>query len=259
MKNNLRMLIYMGVVLLVSTGWADDGEALGFKSLFNGKDLSGWIDVNTSKDTWSVKDGILVCSGHPIGVMRSAKQYENFILEIEWRHMEAGGNSGVFVWSEGTPFKDTRLARGVEVQMLELDWAVQRKATDAYVHGELFGTMGLKVVPDNPRGLRSKSLEKRCKGKGKWNKYVVVCIDGVIKLSVNGKFVNGISHAEVKKGYLCLESEGAEIHFRKIRIMELPPGITSEMQAAPVIKDKKKSAAKSDIDHKKNSKSSNAQ
>jgi hypothetical protein len=228
----------MGVVLLVSTGWADGGEALGFKSLFNGKDLSGWIDVNTSKDTWSVKDGILVCSGHPIGVMRSAKQYENFILEIEWRHMEAGGNSGVFVWSEGTPFKDTRLARGVEVQMLELDWAVQHKATDAYVHGELFGTMGLKVV---------------------WNKYVVVCIDGVIKLSVNGKFVNGISHAEVKKGYLCLESEGAEIHFRKIRIMELPPGITSEMQAAPVVKDKKKSAAKSDVDHKKNSKSSNAQ
>ena len=71
----------------------------GFTNLFNGKDLANWVDVNTSPETWSVKDGILVCSGKPIGVMRSEKQYENFILVIEWRHMEAGGNSGVFLLS----------------------------------------------------------------------------------------------------------------------------------------------------------------
>ena len=52
----------------------------------------------------------------------------------------------------------------------------------------------------------------------------MVAVDGVIKLSVNGKFVNGISHSTQRNGYLCLESEGAEIHFRNINIMELPPG-----------------------------------
>ena len=62
--------------------------------LFNGKDLSGWIDVNTSPETWYVKDGLLICKGKPIGVMRSEKQYENFLLHVEWRHMEPGGNSG---------------------------------------------------------------------------------------------------------------------------------------------------------------------
>ena len=237
MKVLLKFLVCVGVVgFLLGSSLDQREEKLAFKSLFNGKDLSGWVNVNTAADTWNVKDGILVCSGHPIGVMRSEKQYENFILEIEWRHMEAGGNSGVFVWSQGTPWKKGPLARGVEVQMLELEWALQHNQTDAYVHGELFGTMGLKTVPDNPRGVRSKSLEKRCKGKGQWNKYVVVCVDGVIKLSVNGKFVNGISKAEVKKGYLCLESEGAEIHFRNIRILELPPGITSEEQTAPAVK-----------------------
>jgi hypothetical protein len=60
-------------------------------------------------------------------------------------------------------------------------------------------------------------------------------VDGVIKLSVNGKFVNGISRASVRKGYLCLESEGAEIHFRNIRIMELPPGMATPEQTAPVV------------------------
>ena len=63
-------------------------EQFGFTHLFNGKDLTNWVDVNTSPETWSVKDGLLVCSGKPIGVMRSERQYENFILVIEWRHME---------------------------------------------------------------------------------------------------------------------------------------------------------------------------
>jgi len=176
--------------------------------------------------------------------MRSERQYENFILQIEWRHMEAGGNSGVFLWCDAIPQR-SRLPKGMEVQMLELDWVHQHKSAKgelppiAYVHGELFGAGGMTAIPDNPRGRRSKSLENRCKGKGEWNKYVVVAVDGVVKLSVNGKFVNGIRNASVKKGYLCLESEGREIHFRNIKIMELPKGLTDETNTAPLIKNEK--------------------
>jgi hypothetical protein len=215
-----------------------------WKSLFNGKDLSEWVDVNTTPETWTARDGLLVCTGHPIGVMRSKKQYENFILHIEWRHMEAGGNSGVFVWSEGSTPKNRTLPKGMEVQMLELEWPKLHPLKDgspndiAYVSGELFGANGLTAVPANPRGNRSKSLELRCKGKGEWNTYDVVCIDGTVKLSINGKFVNSISQSSVRKGYLCLESEGAEIHFRNIQIMELPPGITTPEQTAAVVPEK---------------------
>lgn len=186
-----------------------------------------WINVNTDPDTWIRNKDLLVCTGKPIGVMRSEKQYENFILQIEWKHMEAGGNSGVFVWSDAAPDEKSRLPGGVEVQMLELDWVNLNvrdgvKPPIAYVHGELFGVGGVETVPDNPRGTRSKSIENLCKGKGEWNSYTVVCVDGVIKLSVNGKFVNGISKSTAKKGYLCLESEGAEIHFRNLKITQLP-------------------------------------
>lgn len=189
------------------------------------KDIS-WFNVNTTPDTWRKEKNLLICSGKPIGVMRSEKSYENFILEVEWKHMEAGGNSGMFVWSDAIPGAKNRLPGGVEVQMLELDWininaknGVQQPI--AYVHGELFGVGGVTTVPDNPRGERSKSIENRCKGKGEWNSYKVVCVDGTIKLSVNGKFVNGVSKSTVKKGYLCLESEGAEIHFRNLKVTEL--------------------------------------
>lgn len=198
-----------------------------------------WINVNTGPDTWNVEKDVLVCSGQPIGVMRSEKQYENFMLHVEWRHMEAGGNSGIFAWSDALPGEENRLPGGVEIQMLELDWVNQHakdgvKPPIAYVHGELFGVGGVTTETDNPRGTRSKSIENRCKGKGEWNTYDVVCVDGVIKLSVNGKFVNGISHSSIKKGYLCLESEGAEIEFRNLRVVTLPPGVTSDEQTAPL-------------------------
>ncbi|HKI90613.1 MAG TPA: DUF1080 domain-containing protein [Draconibacterium sp.] len=206
------------------------GETVGFDKINFSKKLKGktipWIQVNTEKDTWKMDGNELICSGHPIGVIRSEKKYENFLLHIEWKHMEAGGNSGTFVWSDAVP-GDNRLPNGVEVQMLELDWVNQHikdgvKPPVAYVHGELFGVGGVEVIPDNPRGPRSKSVENRCKGKGEWNIYEVVCVDGTIKLSVNGKFVNGISKSSKRDGYICLESEGAEIHFRNIRIIELP-------------------------------------
>ena len=67
------------------------------------------------------------------------------------------------------------------------------------MHGEVWGVGGVKTVPDNPRGERSKSIENRGKGRGEWNIYDVVAVDGVIKLSVNGKFVNGISDRRGKK------------------------------------------------------------
>ena len=233
--------MFATALLLCGNCWVRAAEIPKFRELFNGKDLSGWVNVNTAKDTWSVRGGLLVCTGLPIGVMRTEKQYENFVLHIEWRHMEAGGNSGTFIWSEGTVPAGRRLPKGMEVQMLELDWVNLNKEKDgtprpiAYVHGELFGAGSLKIVPDNPRGSRSKSIENRCKGKGQWNTYIVVAVDGVVKLSVNGKFVNGVSKASVKKGYICLESEGKEIHFRNIKIMELPPGITSAENTAPIV------------------------
>jgi hypothetical protein len=201
-----------------------------YKDLFNGKDFTGWVNVNTAKDTWSYENGMLLCSGRPTGVLRSERQYENFVLHVEWMHTEPGGNSGMFLWSGSKPAPGSPFPPGVEVQMLELDWPKLnpgpdgKPRPDAYVHGELFGVQGVKATPDNPRGERSMSVENRCKPRGEWNTYDVVAVDGVIKLSVNGKFVNGIRNTTQKKGYICMESEGGKIYFRNVRILELPPG-----------------------------------
>lgn len=230
------VLQVIGLVLICSFANAQEplfkfGEVVNWNKVIDGKKAKGeeiqWIQVNTKAETWTKKGEDLVCFGQPIGVIRSEKRYKNFMMHIEWKHMEAGGNSGTFVWSDANADEENRLPNGVEVQMLELDW-VKLNTRDgkvppiAYVHGELFGVGGVETVPDNPRGKRSKSIENRCKPKGEWNVYDVVCVDGTIKLSVNGKFVNGISQSSKREGYICLESEGAEIHFKNMRIVELP-------------------------------------
>ncbi len=205
------------------------GKTLLMENVLSGKlkkaKPAKWYQVNTEADTWKVDGDILKCTGLPIGVIRSEKEYENFIMHIEWSHQKPGGNSGTFVWSKAQP-GENRLPDGVEVQMLDLEWVKLNTRNGkvppvAYVNGELFGVGGVEITPENPRGKRSMSRENRVLGKKEWNTYDVVCVDGNIKLSVNGKFVNGITNSSQRKGYICLEAEGSEIHFRNIQIIEL--------------------------------------
>ena len=107
------------VSLLIATSSlaADDSETLA--PIFNGKDLTGWVPVNIAPGTFTVRDGELVTTGHPIGVIRTEKMYENFILELEWRHIQPKGNAGVFVWSHPLTAQGTPFAKSIEVQVLD--------------------------------------------------------------------------------------------------------------------------------------------
>ncbi len=195
----------------------------GFTPLFNGKDFTGWKNVNCDPGTFFVKDNEIVTTGTPTGFLRTDKQYENFELELEWMHIEKEktANSGLFVWGDPIPAVGSPYTRGIEVQVLinypKVDWATN--------HGDVFAIWGATCVPDraHPKGaMRCLPSENRVKGGGEWNHYKVIANDGVIKLHVNGKEVSGVSKSNPRKGYLALESEGAECHFRNIRIKELP-------------------------------------
>ena len=65
-----------------------------WKPLFNGRDFTGWTNVNCAPGTFSVRDGIIVSTGVPTGVLRTLREYENFIVELEWKHIQPGGNAG---------------------------------------------------------------------------------------------------------------------------------------------------------------------
>jgi hypothetical protein len=207
----------------------------GFTPLFNGHDLTGWVNANCAPETWSVTNGMIHCTGHPTGAMRTERQYENFILEVDWRHLVSGGNSGVFIWGTPIAAPGVPFLRGIEVQVLDHGYNVKGKNEWYTTHGDVFPIHGAHMKPfGRHNGERSFPSEERSKGFPEWNHYRIVCENGTIRLSVNGKEVSGGEDCNYRKGYLALESEGAPVEFRNIRIKELPSKNPPADLAAPM-------------------------
>lgn len=205
--------------------------------MFNGKDLSGWVPVNVAPDTFTVKEGMIVINGVPTGYMRSEKMYENFVMECDWRHMKSGGNSGVFVWGDGIPAMGTGYTRGIEVQVLDNGFNIPGKNEWYTTHGDLFSIWGATMTPVGrvaQKGTRSFPSEERSKSSPEWNHYKITGNNGELRLEVNGKEVTVAKDCVPRKGFISLESEGSECHFKNLVIKELPSnGVPPEHVANP--------------------------
>ena len=220
----------VALVIVLTTGLGAARAQDGFKPLFNGKDLTGWHNVNCAPGTFYVKDNMIITTGKPTGYLRTDKQYENFILEFEWFHAPepkgSVGNSGLFVWGDPIPAMGTGYTRSIEVQVLvNLTYKNKKGEITATSQGDLFSIWGAKCKPDRPHPNGSERClpsENNCKGEFEWNHYKVVANNGVLKLTVNGKEVSGVSECNPRKGYLALESEGSECRFKNLKIKELP-------------------------------------
>jgi hypothetical protein len=194
-----------------------------------------FANVNCDADTWAWKDGVITCTGTPVGVMQSRKSYKNFELVVQWRHLRSAGNSGVFVWAtkqslDGLKKGNGRLPKGIECQVLDHGYAEEyekrnKKKPDWFTtNGDVF-PVGVKMKPFpplSPDGSRSFPSKNRSKGVNQWNHYYIRCINGEVRLWVNGEEVSGGTNCQPSEGYLCLESEGSPVEFKNLRIRELP-------------------------------------
>ena len=219
------------VLLMTAASAALAAQNDGFVPLFNGRDLTGWVNANCAPETWSVRDGVIHCTGRPTGAMRTTQQYENFILEVEWRHLTSGGNSGVFIWGTPIAAPGVPFLRGIEVQVLDHGYAEQyekqngKKSDWFTTHGDVFpvGKSNMKPFePAAPDGKRSFPRKNLSKGVEEWNHYYIRAINGEVRLWVNGEEVSGGTGCDPASGYLCLESEGSPVEFKELRIRELP-------------------------------------
>jgi hypothetical protein len=210
-----RLVGIVVVAVTVALGVVTAQDEPGFKPLFNGKDLAGWVPYLGEKGgdpakTFMVKDGVIITSGKPNGYIRTEKPYENYILKLEWRYArpadlksdaEFRGNSGVLVHLDGA---DRIWPRSIEVQLQNLG------------AGSIFPVGGTGAKTDNRTTVKGKA-----KPVGEWNTYEIRSKDGVIEVLMNGESVGKITGSEPRRGTIALQSEGAEIHFRNIRIQEL--------------------------------------
>jgi len=235
-------LAVLGLVALAWTGNASadelepvtraaiDGTEAGWRAL--GPD--DFINVNCDPETWTWNDGVLHCTGQPVGVIRSNRPYTNLELLVEWRHLKPAGNSGVFLWGVKESLdalQPGQLPQGIECQVLDNAYTRQfeersgRKADWFTTHGDVFPTQSSKMTPFapvSPNGSRSFPSQHLSRDAGQWNHYYIRAINGEVRLWVNGVEVSGGRDCQPATGYLCLESEGSPIEFRKLRMRELP-------------------------------------
>jgi hypothetical protein len=208
-----------------------DGSGAGWRMLT----LNDFVNVNCQSNTWTMDGELIKCTGNPVGVTRSLQTVTNFELVVQWRHLKSGGNSGVFVWASEEALKGLKPGQlppgGIEVQVLDHGYTEQyekssgKKATWFTTNGDVFpvGKSKLKPFPPlSPSGERSFPSKNLSKGVGEWNHYYVRCINGEVRLWVNGEEVSGGNNAQPSWGYLCLESEGSPIEFKNLRIRDLP-------------------------------------
>jgi hypothetical protein len=180
--------------------------------LFNGRDLSGWTahlpGDAAMDDVWRIEDGILICGGTPVGYLRTTDDFVNYVLRLEWRFdpvTKKAGNSGVLLRMIG---EDKVWPRSVEAQLHS------GNAGDFWNIGEV----PMKTDPDRTRGRNTRKTHFAERPVGEWNEYEIIVDGGSVVLKVNGQTVNEAWDVQEIPGKICLQSEGAEIHFRNIRL-----------------------------------------
>jgi len=192
---------------------ADSDGHSGWQPLFDGKSLDGWTTFadGDSATTWSARDGSLICSGSPVGYIKTARSFRDFELCLEWRFdpNKGAGNSGVLLRVEGA---DQVWPRSIEAQLHS------ENAGDIWNIGEFpmqadsrrtEGRRTVKAHPTNEVPL------------GEWNRYDIRLVGERLELRVNGDLQNVALGCKGGSGPIALQAEGAHIEFRNIRVREL--------------------------------------
>jgi Domain of Unknown Function (DUF1080) len=193
------------------------GEDAGeWQHLFNGRDLAGWKVVDGKEGSWTIEDGLMVCSGDGGGWISSEKEYANFEIVAEFR-LPKGGNSGLFL---RTPQTGNPAYVGLEIQLLDDDDEQYKELMPSQYTGSVYGVVAAE------RG--------HTKQPGDWQKIVVRCEGSHVLVTLNGKKIvdadlaqhddKAAEHPGIKRagGYVGLQNHGSQLAFRKVEIRELP-------------------------------------
>ena len=204
-----QLLLWTAVILPWATiaGAADNSEKTEgeFVSLFNGRDLTGWVVMGKDQG-WKVTDGIIRSEGDQGGNwLRSDRQYKDFVFRVQWR-VSKGGNSGIFIRSakDGQPW-----TTGYEVQISNAP------RDDAHCTGSLYGYFSVNPRPDETHD-KWHTFESHCQGS-----QITVIADGVRCVDADQSKSEKTRNKPLM-GYVGLQDshsrDGHYIEYRKVEI-----------------------------------------
>jgi hypothetical protein len=203
---------------------AASAQTSSWQSLFNGKDLSGWKQLN-GKAKYTVQNGEIVGTtvmGEPNSFLASDKDYGDFILEFDFK-VDSTMNSGVQFRSESrADYKNGR----VHGYQYEIDPSRRGWTGGIYDEARRDWLYNLDLNPSAKTAFHQ----------GQWNKARIECIGNNIRTWVNGVPAAYVIDDMTPKGFIALqvhainkkEDEGRQIRWRNIRIQ------TTGLHASPI-------------------------
>jgi hypothetical protein len=190
----------------------------GFVSLFNGKDLTGWVG---GTEGYVVRDGAIVVEpSHGGGNLYTQQEYGDFVLRFEFR-LTPGANNGLGI---RTPLQGDPAYAGMEIQILD-DTSPRYKGwlKDYQHHGSIYGVVPAKTGYLKPVGewnyeeiaARGKQITVTLNG--------TTIVDADIEKASTPQTLDGRPHPGLKntKGHLAFCGHGDQVEFRNLRIRPL--------------------------------------
>lgn len=185
-------------------------QELGYRSLFNGEDLTGWEGAGQDASAcWKVEDGLLMCTGAKGPWLRSKEQFGDFNLRLEYK-LKEGGNSGVYVRVPKGGDHHGKGA-GVEIQVLDDNAPRYKKLKPYQFAGSVYAIVAAEAHVARPAG--------------EWNTLEIDCKASRYRIIHNGVVVVDADETEhpqlaerLREGFLGLQNHSEEVWYRNLRI-----------------------------------------
>ena len=200
-------MLRLASLLMCASLWAGDG----FVSLMPKKSIGEhWtVDGKAPAEAWSVRDGMIACTGQPFGFLRGKQTYRNFILRAEWRFQQG--------WEAKKPDEWPNAGFFIHARETDNGWPVSLEVQGYFGEaGSLFGVRGGKIT-----GAKRGPFVKDRPPFGSWDKYEITSRDGKVTVVLNGVLVNEGTGAFPPDGNVCLQSEGWPVYYRNVMVKEL--------------------------------------
>ena len=196
-------LMFTGFVVfgLGSTASAQYEEEDGFQSLFNGKDLSGWVIPEGDNGHWKVLDGVIDYDARSESTgdrnLKTSEEFGNYILKIDWRIKQTSGWYDMpIVLSDGTYLEDAD-GKQIKIRRPNADSGIyMRGDSKAQLNiwcwpvgsGEVYGHRNNKATSPEVRA----ALTPRVNADhpvGQWNTFVIVMLGDRVTVELNHQLI----------------------------------------------------------------------
>ncbi|HLF91842.1 MAG TPA: DUF1080 domain-containing protein [Planctomycetota bacterium] len=195
----------------------------GYTSLFNGKDLSGWVygksgkGENKSGAGYAIENGVLFCTVKDGGNLFTEKEYGDFSFKFEFK-LTVNANNGIGIRA---PLEGDSAYAGMEIQVLDDGGPAYKSLRPEQYHGSVYDLVACKRGSQKPVG--------------EWNEQEIWAKGSKVKVTLNGTVIVDADLADIKdeaklkkhpgvknaKGHIGFLGHGARVEFRGMRVKEL--------------------------------------